>query len=177
MKIRVTKLDAALRQLNTAITLWFRDGDEVAIHTLAAASHQIVYDIVRKKNGPDLLYDSIIFKDEYRKHAVAILKAPQNFFKHADSDPTGEIEFSADLAELFFMHTMVGLDFLCVPSDGIRSCFVHWFGIHHKEYLTEKGTQRYVTGIPMPAKRLLGSLPKADFFEAYRVAYAKRQFA
>ena len=69
MKIRVTKLDAALRQLNTAITLWFRDGDEVAIHTLAAASHQIVYDIVRKKNGPDLLYDSIIFKDEYRKHA------------------------------------------------------------------------------------------------------------
>ena len=36
-KLHVTKLDAARRQLETAITLWFHDGDPVSIHTLAAA--------------------------------------------------------------------------------------------------------------------------------------------
>ena len=35
-KITVTKLDAARRQLRTAIRLWFEEGDPVSIHTLAA---------------------------------------------------------------------------------------------------------------------------------------------
>jgi hypothetical protein len=34
MKVRVTKLDAAKKQLETAIMLYFHDGDPVSIHTL-----------------------------------------------------------------------------------------------------------------------------------------------
>jgi hypothetical protein len=37
-KIVVTKLDAARRQLKTAIRHGFEDGDPVAIHTLIAAA-------------------------------------------------------------------------------------------------------------------------------------------
>ena len=51
-KISISKLDAACRQLDCAIELWFADGDPVSIHTLACASHQIIHDI--KKLGHPL---------------------------------------------------------------------------------------------------------------------------
>ncbi|MGA7882424.1 MAG: hypothetical protein WCD63_16300 [Terrimicrobiaceae bacterium] len=33
----VTKLESARRQLRVALSLWFQDGDEIAIHALACA--------------------------------------------------------------------------------------------------------------------------------------------
>jgi hypothetical protein len=57
----VTKLEAAQRQLDTAIELWFRDGDAVSIHTLVGAAYQILYDPNKKRGGPDVLaVDSMI---------------------------------------------------------------------------------------------------------------------
>ena len=53
--IRVSKLDAARRQPDAAIKLWFADGDEVSVHTLAAAAHQTIHDINQKKGGGELL--------------------------------------------------------------------------------------------------------------------------
>lgn len=41
-KIQVTKLDAVRRQLETAVILWFHDGDPVSIHTLTGAAYQII---------------------------------------------------------------------------------------------------------------------------------------
>ena len=35
MSLKVSKIDAATRQLDTAIELWFSGGDAVSIHTLA----------------------------------------------------------------------------------------------------------------------------------------------
>jgi len=36
--VRLSKFEAARRQLETAIKLYFADGDEVSIHALAAAA-------------------------------------------------------------------------------------------------------------------------------------------
>jgi hypothetical protein len=57
-KITVTKLDAAKRQLRTALRLWFDDGDPVSIHTLLAAAHEIIHTLYRRKGLRDLLFDS-----------------------------------------------------------------------------------------------------------------------
>jgi hypothetical protein len=65
--LRIGKLDAARRQLETAIILWFTDGDPVAIHTLAFAAYEIIH-VVSKKRDPnrrDLLFDPLVIKDEY----------------------------------------------------------------------------------------------------------------
>jgi hypothetical protein len=43
--IHISKFDAAKRQLETAIRLWFHSGDPVSVHTLAAASHQLLHDL------------------------------------------------------------------------------------------------------------------------------------
>jgi hypothetical protein len=48
--IKISKLDAARRQLDTAIELWFHDGDPISIHTLTSAAFEIIQDL-NKKHG------------------------------------------------------------------------------------------------------------------------------
>ncbi|HZF30263.1 MAG TPA: hypothetical protein VE907_14190 [Gammaproteobacteria bacterium] len=63
----ITKIDAARRQLATAIELWFADGHEVSTYTLAYASHEIIHALHKKHGLGDLLYDSDAIKPELRK--------------------------------------------------------------------------------------------------------------
>lgn len=83
-KITITKLEAARRQLRVAISLWFQNGDEVAIHTLACAAYQIIHDINRHRGGEELFFDSLVIREEYRDQAIKRFKKEMNFFKHAD---------------------------------------------------------------------------------------------
>ena len=170
MKTKITKFDAAVRQLNTAIAMWFRDEDLIAVHTLAAASHQIVHDIVKKRGGPDLIFNSLTVKDEYRKEYVDIMKKPQNFFKHADKDQDGEIDFHHVIPEIFIMMTLVGLEFLKIPYDAHRAAFSHWFMIHHPEILTEKGRLQH-SKLPSGTADFIRSTPKSFFLAAYLKAH------
>jgi hypothetical protein len=47
-KIVITKLEAGRRQLRTAIRFWFEDGDPVAIHTLVAATYEILDTLAKR---------------------------------------------------------------------------------------------------------------------------------
>ena len=86
--ITISKLDAARRQLRTAMTLWFGEGDPVSIHTLANAAYEVIHVISKKRNKyrHDLLFDSDLIKDEYRGEFNKLIKKPGNFFKHAKDD-------------------------------------------------------------------------------------------
>jgi len=93
MKTGLTKQDVAIRQLITAIRLFFDDGDPISIFSLAANSWEIIDVLCNEKNidsvsnqtrenisnGKDLKYDYI--NSPYR-----------NFFKHADRDPKGTLQ-------------------------------------------------------------------------------------
>src|SRR6266478_5939088 len=74
--LKLKKLDAAQRQLRTAITLWFHDGDPVAIHALAFAAYEVIHTVSKKRNPyrRDLLFDTLLIKDEYRKDFCIKLK-------------------------------------------------------------------------------------------------------
>jgi hypothetical protein len=67
-KITVTKLEAAQRQLRTAIRLWFEGGDPVSIHTLAFAAYEIAHVVSKKRNRArrDLIFDTLMIKEEHR---------------------------------------------------------------------------------------------------------------
>jgi hypothetical protein len=56
-KLRISKIEAARRQLDSAIELWFLDKDEVSVHTLVAAAYQLVHDLKEHKGlARELLY-------------------------------------------------------------------------------------------------------------------------
>ena len=169
-RFQVTKLEAARRQLRVAISLWFQDGDEIAVHTLACAAHQIIHDINQKKGGRDLLFDSLIFKDEYRQEAIKWLKKDMNFFKHADADPDGVTEFVPKLTELFIMMSLGGLENFGLKLAPVEAAFSHWYLIRHPEFLTEKGLRQRAQLSEAGALGEIEHLSARQFFQYYMQA-------
>jgi hypothetical protein len=92
-EIVVDKLDAARRQLETAITMFFNDGDVVSQHTLVMAAHGIVYDLARQRGVGGSFKDSPLIPREGRRKFIDALHIPRNFFKHADRKAGGRYVF------------------------------------------------------------------------------------
>lgn len=163
----IDKLDVACRQLNTAISLWFSDGDSVSIHTLACSAHQIVHDINHKQGGRDLIYDSLNIKDKYRRKANKLFKEAYNFFKHAENDTYSTIEFKPSSTEFFMMFTSFGLEILGRQPDKIRGAFNIYYGLNNPQLLTKKGKACWVDGLTEECRKYALSIPKQQFFDFY----------
>jgi hypothetical protein len=90
--IKISKIEAAQRQLDTAIRLFLADDDWVAIHTLASASGRILRDLAEHRGSSawDRLKEHI--RPEMRKEFWGLLNGPANFFKHAQRDPNDFLE-------------------------------------------------------------------------------------
>jgi hypothetical protein len=178
IKVRVSKLDAARRQLDCAIDLWFRDRDAVAVHTLAAASHQIIHDIHAVKSPyEELIFDSVIIKDEHRKDFINLIKGPVNFFKHADKDPDAVTEFNTFGSITFMLFSIVGLAHLGERSSDIEDAFVVWMGLHYPAWLKEGHLKTLAQTIPIDQLDQIRNLPKRQFLELFLTGRAANRAA
>ncbi|HSH98895.1 MAG: hypothetical protein ACAH07_06100 [Methylophilaceae bacterium] len=102
-KIKISKLDAARRQVETVIRLYFHNGDPVSIHTLTAAAYNILRDLNKSRGGSPMILKEGIFeqlKPEYHKEILGKINEAENFFKHADKDPDASLDFSPGQSEL-----------------------------------------------------------------------------
>ena len=89
--ITVTKIEAARRQLEVAVLLYFNDRDALAIHTLATAAEGVLETLVARAGKTTPLQDSLAAQipPELQKTVTQAMRGPQNFLKHADRDPWG----------------------------------------------------------------------------------------
>lgn len=167
----ITKFDAALRQLDTALYLWINDLDGVSIVTLAASSHQIVHDLNQKAGGEDLFFDTLNIKDEYRRDFVRLLKAPWNFFKHSEKESlTDTIEVREDSVLMFFLFSIKGLVQLGHSPSGLCVIFLLWYGIHFPE--TVRCQERFRADFQINEEREghLRTLSKTEFLNEVMAA-------
>jgi hypothetical protein len=135
-KLRISKIEAARRQLDCAIQLWFMDGDEVSIHTLACAAYQLVHDIKENKAlDKALLYDTDMIKEEFRKEWIKLIKRPMNFFKHADNDADEDIEFAPLDSIGFIMAASAGLHLLGEKPSFTVNALTLWFVLHKPKWV------------------------------------------
>jgi hypothetical protein len=164
--IKIGKLEAAHRQLRTAITLWFTDADSVSTHSLAYAACEIVS---KKRNPlrPDLLFDSAWIKEEFRKQFNIRLKKHANFFKHGDRDHEATIEFDSELTEPFLLFSACGRALCGEPQSSEESAFLWWIQIHRPSILTEEGQEPVANAVPGNRLEYIRSLSKRDFFEGW----------
>ena len=91
-EMRVNKVDAARRQIETAIKLLFSNGDPVAIHTLVAAGGRIVRDLCERRNTPGYILTKSLIKPGKEKAFHTGLSRATNFLKHADRDSEDILE-------------------------------------------------------------------------------------
>jgi hypothetical protein len=162
--IKITKLDAACRQLNTAIYLWFTEGDPISVFALAHAAHEIIHTLYRRKGLVDLIYDSDFINDNYRGDWAKRLKHGAAFLKHAKRDPDAVLEFNPNLTMTHIMGCVMGLSRMgYAPSDEIAALLA-WLYVHRPTWFRSKRVESF-----LPAKELqeFRRVKKPQFFELY----------
>jgi len=149
-KYTIKKIEASIRQLDTAIQLWFNEGDEIAIHVLACSAYQIINDINLRKKGDNLLFFNDHIDDKYVNKFNSYLKKHYNFFKHADKDhnPEGIIEFDPRLTEGFILYSILGLESFGIKISFYCSAFLFAFSVNNPELMTGS-VKIFIDSIPI----------------------------
>lgn len=127
----ITKLDAARRQLELAIHLYFDRGDLVATHTLACAAREIFEKHCKLDNRPRL-FDQIQMACAQApdKELWEVLNRARNFFKHPD--PKGDLDATIELGDADNKATifMAAYDCAALLNDDtppLFLCYITWF--------------------------------------------------
>jgi hypothetical protein len=135
MTIIITKLEAARRSLAVAVRLFFDRDDPVAVHTLAAAAQGVIGDLARarKLKHTSILHDHPDLPPQARSEWARILNAPRNFFKHADNDPGGTLDFEESSNEILLLDACLILSEVSNQSLSEASVYPGWFTTAHPE--------------------------------------------
>jgi len=138
----VSKVDAAKRQLEVAINLFFRGGDPVSIHTLTRAGFQVLNDLSTKQ-GIRTIHEQMIesIKPESRKLVRNKFSEARNFFKHANNDSDNLIKFNPELSEFFLWDACDVYKKLTMQKVEIFEVFLIYFRMKNKnifEFSTEE---------------------------------------
>ena len=131
-ELSVGKLDAARRQLKTAICLYIHEGDPISIHTLTAAAYNVIRDINKRRGGKSMFVKRVdIVKPQHIKEFQRKLNEAENFFKHADRDPDGTLKFKPDITEYLILDAC--FKYYELTGETIPACdhFVRWFMLNH----------------------------------------------
>ncbi len=162
----ISKVQAAERQLRLAIQLFFERRDPVAIETLAYAASTVLRDIGGHRGVEAPLRDSEIIRPERKTEWISALNRAANFFKHADKDPDGTLEFRTDVVPLTILEAadMLGrVAHRWVPETLV---FFSWFVRKHPDLLRPDAVTPEIAAA-------LASDVDLDDFDTLREAFQK----
>lgn len=168
-KIPVTKLDAARRQLETAITLWFHESDPVSVHTLTAAAYQLLYDINKQGGGSPMMPDSPHIRPERLDEWRQVLRRSQNFFKHADRDAMDTYFFAPRATETMMLEACERYQMQAHEDRPVIGLFILWLGLHEPRVFLPHFQERVQQLLPIDRLKQLG---KRQFFHELLAAFS-----
>jgi len=170
--MNVSKLDAARSQLLTAIRLYFADADPVSTHTLAAAALEILRDLDDHGPKTGTIFDRL---DRYvlPEHIETVRKAfrdPQGFFKHADRNPDGILEYYPSHA-LALLWCAAEKYIELAKETPLEAAAVQWWITIHEPEILWPPYREQVKGFGLdkdfPPER------RPDFFNVFSAAYTR----
>lgn len=169
-KLKITKLDAARRQLQTAVELWFSDADPVSIHTLVYAAHEIIYRTYRDRGYKNLSFDTSVIKEEYRSAFNLSLKKAANFFKHSDRGKGATLEFDAKINDNFLLVSICALPMMNETLSQTEAAFLFWSQVHNPSLFNGGVFERFKHLFPVDEIDQVRSASKLEFFHAFNQA-------
>ena len=133
---KITKLQAAQRQIDAGILMLFRNDDPVAIHTVAMAAFRILRDLA-KQRGLEHPVDSMIRPGKENEFWRGV-SSSANFFKHADKDPNGISDgFTEELNDLVLLIAATYYGLLgCQQTEEMKALSA-WFVTLHPNVLSQ----------------------------------------
>lgn len=150
--LTISKLDAARRQLETAIQLYFHQGEPVSIRTLVSAAYSIIRDINKIRGGKKMVIQELFFeyvKPEMHEEVRKLQRKAENFFKHANKDPDAILEFSPAESELLIWDACTKYRELTAEQPPLFQVFRGWFMFTHQNWFNlPEDTQRKLADVP-----------------------------
>jgi hypothetical protein len=136
--MKLNKVEAARRQLNTGIRLFFEQGDPVAVHTVVHAGFTIIRNLCEERGDVqsfNRFSDWIVPGAE--KKFWREMNRQASFVKHADNDPDEILEFDPETTELLMlMASKWFVDLGNSTSPEIRT-FGLWYSFMYPRTLKE----------------------------------------
>jgi hypothetical protein len=158
----ITRQSAARGQLETAIKLWFSEGDEASIQTLTGNSLQLLHDIGRKPgvNKPSTILQAI---DKMTKAQRKRATLAQTFLKHADRRvPYNSIGYAPEIAEhLMFEAVVCYTDLFEEITPLMRLYFVR-FILSNPQFFRNEVMPKFFDKLPRDE---FARLSRSEFFE------------
>lgn len=155
--MNITKVDAARSQIDTAIELWFEDRDPVSIHTLACAGLDIINALGAPLGELAMMLDPSRFKEGMFREWLRIMADVRNFFKHANRDPEGVLDFKPSTNDYLLADCVDTFHRVTGGQTTIMRVFWSYFTLHNTQYFNPATIEQ------LPIE--LRSLPKHQFFE------------
>ena len=143
MWVYISKLDAAKRQLETALHFFLRNGDPVSVHSLASDAHQLLEDICSKRGIISLRKDVLSrVKEEYKNEISSKLKEARHFFKHADRNTEGILNFNTDATPMILWDACRMYVSLTSENVPLMKVFNLWHYANHPNSLILSDEER-----------------------------------
>jgi len=164
-KLIISKLDAAKRQLETVVRLYFSNGDPVSMHTLTAATYNVIRDINKIEGGkPMLAKDGFMdyIKEGHEKEVWDLINKAENFFKHADRDHKETLEFNPDQSELLILEACEVYYKLSGEFPPLFKLYQGWFIANHQNLFNFPEEQKRM--ISMSAQDVI-NLGRGRYFD------------
>lgn len=117
----ISKRDAARRQLNTAIRLFFCGEDTIVVHSLASSAANLYSDLVEQTTANESWRVKFQNNGALEEREVKrIINRAWNFFKHGDRDATDDLEFEETETELMLFYATLECGELEPTSDEMQ---------------------------------------------------------
>jgi hypothetical protein len=116
----VTRQQAIMRELDTAIWLWFIKHDPLSVHLIVMAAHKCLRDIGGKEKGPTahLHVSKTLFTLAY------------DWLRHASADPTDMLDFPFRTNELALWDCVGAFIRIYGISSSLMDAFAAYFALH-----------------------------------------------
>jgi len=158
-QVLVTKQSVAASQLESAIWLWFQEGDPISVHTLAVAAHDCFHALLRHAGKSSDWEDWVKSKSkEFQKQ----MRVSQNFFKHGHKELKAKLLYPTIQGEMLMMDAVTCYELLHNKPTGLMRLYAQRFLYEHPSIIAEDALPAFAKNAEI---HQLANSTRKEFFE------------
>jgi len=144
--IKVNKIEAARRQIDTAIRLLFDNEDPIAIHTLIMAGFRILRDLADKQKSNINKVAQSFIKPGMEGRFWGSMQSFANFLKHANKDPDAIIDNIQEEVNdaILFLASLYYRDLGCQFTPEMLA-LICWYSAIHPDVIIDDALKNLLT--------------------------------
>ena len=165
----ISKLEAARRQIEFAISAHFANGDLFAIHTVTSAAWGILRALAEMRGSVrshQAMLD--IIRPGMEREFWSYMNRASNFLKHADRDPDAMLDDVSEEINDSAIFVAIGYyaDLSGSPLSRTMELFTMWYACLHPHLMTDEFRSQVLGMVPQEELERVRKAPRSVQLEA-----------